>query len=215
MGVTGEDQKMTEGTTETAAQLPLKEQNLRVVLLNTLAAEVKRETDASRSDLLHELLRRFDEDGTTKFSVPLPGEIKPLADVILVMPSDKQDVNELEFRKWADEHRPELIKEVVIPPQEEQRYLDFDKKARADFLESLTYNTDVDAYMTADGEIVEGVAHLAGGRPKSLMVKITAANKARLLEAYRSGSLERIERGIPLQQLTDGDEVPPWERDPA
>ena len=33
-------------------------------LLNTLLGEVKRETDASRADLLHELLRRFDEDGT-------------------------------------------------------------------------------------------------------------------------------------------------------
>ena len=196
-------------------ELSLRERNLRVALLNTLLGAIKVEVDSARSELLQELLGRFDDDGTTKFTITLPGSTKPLGSITLPLPAATQGVDELAFLAWAKEEAPHLLTEVVIPAQEEQRIVDFDKKARTAFLNDLLLDEDEGIYHTADGLLPLGISYTAGGRPKSLTVTLPAASKERLLAAYRAGELEHIEAGIPLNPVAIADQrdIPPWERE--
>lgn len=198
---------------EQTVELTQREKNLRVVLLNTLMGAIKAEVDTVRAATLKELLQRFDEEGTTKFNVTLPGSTKPLASITLPLPAATQNVDEVKFLAWAKESAPELVTEVVVPAQEETRYVDFDKKARTAFINSLILDEETGVYCTEDGVVPDGITYRAGGRPDRLTVTASAANKARLLEAYNRGELRFLESSVPIRPaaIEQGD-LPPWER---
>jgi hypothetical protein len=187
----------------------LRDRNLRIALLRTLAKAVNDELALEREGHLSDLLDRYDEDGTTSFTVLLPGDSAGLGKIILNEGKASWDIDGAELLEWAKEHAPTMVRETVVPPQPEMRFQELwpasvaALEKRLDWVEVEGEYVAVD---TATGQIVPGVTYKPAGRPSQFQVRLSAQGKERVIRAWASGQLNEIARGA-LPQI----EAPPAE----
>lgn len=186
---------MTETPTPT-----LKDQNLRFLLMKTLADYAKAETDAARAELLPVLLEQYRETGNKAFSVHIPGAEK-VATFTLAEPKPGHTVDQDALLQWCEWHRPDLVEEIEHPPVAGWT----ERKLRADVEKIIPkeYKLAGNTYITDDGEPIDGVTYVPAADPKSYTVTYTGgkAGQARVIEAYRAGELASVTPGKTLPQI--------------
>ena len=184
----------------TTEALPLKDQNLRFVLMKTLTDLVKGETDGARKELMDALLEQFKDTGNKSFSVKIPGAEK-VANLTLSEPSPGHKVDPEALLTWCEWHRPDLVEEVEHPAV--AAWTERKLKADVEAVISKEYNLAANTYITADGEPVDGVTYVPAADPKSFTVTYVGgkAGQARVVEAYRAGELAGIIPGKSLPQI--------------
>lgn len=178
----------------------LKDQNLRFLLMKTLADYAKTETEAARAELMPVLLEHYKETGTKSFTVHIPGAEK-VATFTLAEPKPGHKINQEELLRWCEWHRPDLVEEIEHPAVAAWT----ERKLRADVEAVIPkeYNLAVNAYVNEDGEEVEGITYVPAADPKSYTVTYVGGKdgQARVIQAYRAGELPGITPGKTLPAI--------------
>lgn len=178
--------------------MSLRDRNVRIALLRTLAEWVNDQLKHEREDHLDALLVRYDDEGTTSFTVMLPGETASLGKIILNEAKASWDVDEATLLEWAKKNAPTMVKETVVPPQKEMRFYELwpasvaALEKRLEWVEVEGRHVAVD---TATGQLVPGVTYKPAGRPDRFQVRLSAQGKERLVQAWAQGRLNEIAQG--------------------
>src|SRR5699024_3062246 len=99
----------------------LKTNNLEFVLKKTIADFVTDEVKQDRQERMEELLQFFQEIGTDRFTVELPGG-ETVATISISKPKPKLRVKEAELMGWLETNGYEhLIQTVTIPERTEKK----------------------------------------------------------------------------------------------
>lgn len=177
-----------------------KENNLRFLLLKTLADLVKAEAETGRAELLPTLLEQYRETGNKSFSIHIPGAEK-VAQFTLAEPKPGHKVDDAELLRWCEWHRPDLVEEVKHPAVEAWT----ERKLRDDVSKVIPkeYKLAANTYITDDGEPIDGITYVPAAEPKSFTVTYEGGKQGqqRVIDAYRGGELATITPGHSLPQI--------------
>lgn len=184
---------------ESTPKPSIREQNLRLALIKAYADDLAGFLKDARADLLDDLLRRYDEEGTKSFAVLLPNGQK-VGQVTLPEAKAYDDVvDPASLFEWA-EPKGGIITDV-IPAQAERN----EKRINKAWLESLTKSaiTTEDGQLIdpESGEIIPGVIRHPATVKTSLTVTYTKTGREELAQAYLSGDLNTIASGSALPQI--------------
>lgn len=189
------------------------DRNLRVAVLKAIADAINTALDAERTEHLGMLVERYDDEGMKSFDVRLPangdGERVKVATISLAIPKDSIDVDEADLYAWALDNAGTLLKEElipaqpeqIIPAQPEQRIRVLDRKRVTEFLKDVKPGPAGSVVHTDTGEIVDGLTHVPGARPKSFSVRFETDGRDELARAWRNGHLEHVLDATPLPAL--------------
>ena len=178
----------------------LKDQNLRFLLMKTLADFAKTETDQARAELMPVLLEQYKETGTKSFTVHIPGAEK-VATFTLAEPKPGHTVDQGALLQWCEWHRPDLVEEIEHPAVAAWT----ERKLRADVEKVIPkeYKLAGNTYVNDDMEPVDGVTYVPAADPKSYTVTYVDGKEGqkRVIEAYRGGELASITPSNSLPQI--------------
>lgn len=184
---------------ESTPKPSIREQNLRLALIKAYADDLAGFLKDARADLLDDLLRRYDEEGTKSFAVLLPNGQK-VGQVTLPEAKAYDDVvDPASLFEWA-EPKGGIITDV-IPAQAERN----EKRINKAWLESLTKSaiTTEDGQLIdpESGEVIPGVIRHPATVKTSFTVTYTKTGREELAQAYLSGDLNSIASGSALPQI--------------
>lgn len=184
---------------ESTPKPSIREQNLRLALIKAYADDLAGFLKDARADLLDDLLRRYDEEGTKSFAVLLPNGQK-VGQVTLPEAKAYDDITDpASLFEWA-EPKGGIITDV-IPAQAERN----EKRINKAWLESLTKSaitTEDGQLIDPDsGEIIPGVIRHPATVKTSFTVTYTKTGREELAQAYLNGDLNGIAAGSALPQI--------------
>lgn len=165
--------------------LTLRDRNLRMTLLNTIADAVADAMKAERVSHLEGLVDLYEASGVKSMDVRLPNGVK-VATISLTIPKDSIGVtDEAELIEWAKDNAPWLLKErhvAEVPAQPAYTETVVDPKRLTEFLASVKPLSPDSATVVdpSTGALVDGVAHQFGGAPKSFSVRYAPDGKENL-----------------------------------
>lgn len=177
-----------------------KAQNLRFLLMKTIADLAKSLTDDERKNVQASLLELFEATDSKSFAVRIPGGEK-VATFTLNEPSPKNKIDSEALLDWARTNRPDLVETVYHPATEAWQEQRLCVSAEAEIVRD--FKLAGTSYITADGEPVVGIEYVPSGAPKSFTVRYEKGGQERVIEAWRDGELPGIDLGGSLPMIGD------------
>ena len=189
-------------------------QNIRLALLKALTDALADVLAAERTDHLADLSERYSDEGVKSMDVRLPvdvdGERVKVATVTLTIPKDKVEVTDTdELVAWAETAAPWLLRETAIPAQPEQvipatparTEVGIDPAQLEVFLKAVKPGPAGSVVDPDTGQLVDGMTHTPGSKPRSFSVRYTDDGRTELMRAWRRGDLADVLDGTPLPQI--------------
>lgn len=172
--------------------MSLRNRHLRLALWKTLSDAFVNALKDAREDHEQILFREYEETGTRSWDVLLPGTAGKAGTVVLTGPSERTEVEDAgALLAWAKESMPSLVREVVVPPQPEMRFMDFEPGAKSGLLKSLVWDEDAQVMVhKVTGEVVPGVTFRPAGKPTGFQIRVTPEGKEQLLQALDAGWID-------------------------
>lgn len=197
--------------------MSLAEDNLRLATLKAIIDAANDEMGKVRAAHTTELVKRYDEEGTSSFKVKLPDGTVVAAINLKVPKKTTVVTNEEAFLAWVEATHPNAIQattvpavpEEIIPARPEQVLKSVSGKALAE-LEKQFEMTEDGVVDTATGTVVDGMVVMPAPAPKSFEVRYeTGTGREDLANAYRAGRLNHVVAGGALPPVIV---APPVER---
>lgn len=184
----------------------LRDRNLRMALLKAIADAVQDALKAERATHMADLIERYEDEGTKSFDVKLPSGTK-VATISLSIPKDAVEVVDPDgLAEWAKDHDMSLIRERHVPAVPAHTVVELDPKRVAELLKrAKPMPGDTQVVDGATGELVDGLALVVGGTPKSFSVRYTDDGRTDLGDAYRAGALDHLVGNVDVLPQIGGD----------
>lgn len=197
-------------------ELPLKDRNLRFVVLKAIVDAGATELGNLRDEHLPALLAAYRSTEASSFKVRAPGTNGApgpvVATVSLSVPKPKMEIHDQEeFLDWVQATHPDLVDvelipampehTIVVPATEERTERRLDPKAWATLVKHFDQAEEGGIVDTATGAMVDGIVVNPGGDPKSFAVKYEAGAADQLLASYRAGRLDEVVAGTSLPEV--------------
>lgn len=177
----------------------IRQMNLRLGLIKSFADDLASFLKDERAELLDELLRRYEEEGTKSFAILLPNGQK-VGQVTLPEAKAYDDiVDPASLFEWA-EPKDGIITDI-IPAQAERK----DKRINRVWLDGILKS----ALETEDGqlidpetaEVIPGVRRVPASVKTSFTVTYTKTGREEIAQAYLNGGLNELAAGSALPQI--------------
>jgi hypothetical protein len=177
----------------------IREENLRLGLIKAYADELAGFLKDARADLLDELLRRYEAEGTKSFAILLPNGQK-VGQVTLPEAKAYDDITDAaSLFEWA-EPKDGLIVDV-IPAQAERKEKRINKVWLDGILKSALETEGGQLIDPGTGEVIPGVRRHPATVKTSFTVTYTKTGREELAQAYLNGDLNAIADGSALPQI--------------
>jgi hypothetical protein len=172
----------------------IKDDALYTVAIKALADFAKERLDEVRALMLDELVTFYDETGAKSVDVRLPDGTK-VASIPLSFARDGFTVSlEDEFVAHVETVCPMAVRKVV------------DSTWQRTYLASLQSTPDGTVIDPATGEVVPGVAFVAGGAIKTYSVRWDGDGRDSTIAALRSGAIPGVLDASEIPALPDTDQ---------
>lgn len=177
----------------------IRDENLRLGLIKAYADDLASFLKDARADLLDELLRRYEAEGTKSFAILLPNGQK-VGQVTLPEAKAYDDITDgASLFEWA-EPKGGIITDI-IPAQAERKEKRIDKVWLASLTESALETEDGQLIDPDTGEVIPGVRRHPSTVKTSFTVTYTKTGREELAQAYLNGDLNGIAAGSALPQI--------------
>jgi len=184
--------------------MSLRDQNLHMALMKAIADAVSGFMGDLREEHLDTLLRYYDDTGSKSLAVNLPDGTK-IATITLPEGKEFFEVHdEVAFLEWVKANHPNLLEEVVVPPQPEMRFQRVEPAKAKKFLAGLDHEGEL-PFDPATGEVPDGVTYKPVGRPKSFQVRYESEGRDRVIAAWQQGDLTQLFGSGMFPQIGVGD----------
>ena len=177
----------------------IRQMNLRLGLIKAFADDLTSFLKDERADLLDELLRRYDEEGTKSFAILLPNGQK-VGQVTLPEAKAYDDITDpASLFEWA-EPKDGIITDA-IPAQAERKEKRINKVWLDGLLKSALETEDGQLIDPGTGEVIPGVKRFPATVKTSFTVTYSKTGREELAQAYHRGDLNSIAAGSALPQI--------------
>lgn len=200
MGVAGP--KKTELAVD---ERPLSVKNLEMAALKAMVDTIDEAYDGRRQEHLVELKEAHKQTGAKSFDIEL--DDAKVGTVSMSVTKGKATItDEVALLEWAKEHAPQMVHEVVIPPQPEQRFTELHAASKAALLKRVTLDAEG---QVVDGDVViPGVKITKDSAPNNFSIRVT--DREALIAAFQSGRIQ-LEQGVVPAPPAIEREKAPWE----
>jgi hypothetical protein len=185
-----------------AKKLNLRERNLRIALFKTISDAFITALKSERNEHEQLLFDRWAEEGIKTFDVLLP-KVGKVGTIGLVQPAESYEIeDEGALLDWAKVSSPATVREVVVPAQEEMRFVEFWPAAKAALLKRLVWDDGAQVMVDpGTGEVVPGIVFRPAGQPTGFQVRLTKDGRTNVLRAWAAGELTELSGGAGLPQI--------------
>lgn len=178
--------------------MSLKEHLLKTVVMGAMSSVVKDVNDAQRKSILDDLLAQYKDTGNKSYTVALPTGDKVATVTLNESKPETVVADGAAFFAWCKANRPDLVETVEHPATEawlEERLVG---AAVAHVVED--YKLAGDAYITGEGEPVEGVEFRPAPDPSKFTMTYTAKDRGlSVVQAWRDGFIPvELDANLPV-----------------
>ena len=177
----------------------IRQMNLRLGLIKTFADDLAGFLKNERADLLDELLRRYEAEGTKSFAILLPNGTKVGQVTLPEAKAYEEIVDAASLFEWA-EPKDGIITDI-IPAQAERKEKRIDKAWLDSIIKSAIETDDGQLIDPESGEVIPGIRRHPSTVKTSFTVTYTKTGREELAQAYHNGNLNSIAAGSALPQI--------------